>query len=44
MYLKQTPLPDGGTARAPWWVSDNPYDRDVFRWTPDVPLPATGRK
>jgi hypothetical protein len=23
----------------PWWASDNPYDRDVFRWTPDVPLP-----
>jgi hypothetical protein len=23
----------------PWTVSDNPYDREIFRWTPDVPLP-----
>jgi hypothetical protein len=28
-----------GVPRQPWWVSDNPYDAEVFRWTPDVPAP-----
>jgi hypothetical protein len=26
--------------RTPWWVSDNPFDREVFRWTADVPAAA----
>jgi hypothetical protein len=33
MYLRP------GRSPAPWWVSDNPYDRDVYRWSLDVPLP-----
>jgi hypothetical protein len=23
-----------------WWVSDNPFDHDVFRWTAEVPQPG----
>ena len=37
MYLR----PAGGAVEqrtpTPWWVSDNPFDRDVYRWTSDVP-------
>jgi hypothetical protein len=37
MYLR--PATDGQSKRQPaaWWVSDNPFDREVFRWTADVP-------
>lgn len=27
-----------------WWVSDNPYDRDVFRWTSEAPIPSPGAR
>jgi hypothetical protein len=37
MYLR----PAGGDFERPssavWSVSDNPFDREVFRWTADVP-------
>lgn len=36
MFLRQVPSADGKTLQMPWWVSDNPFDRDVYRWTPDV--------
>jgi hypothetical protein len=26
-----------------WKVSDDPFDREIFRWTPDVPAPASAR-
>jgi hypothetical protein len=46
MYLR--PLPTSGKAagqpsqpRLPWFVSDYPYDREVFRWTPEVPAPPS---
>jgi hypothetical protein len=39
MYLRPAPGPGGREIRLPWWVSDNPYDRDVYRWTPEVPQP-----
>jgi hypothetical protein len=29
-----------GSKPSLWWVSDDPFDRDVFRWTPDVPAPT----
>jgi hypothetical protein len=40
LFLRPTQGPDGRTIRLPWHVSDNPYDREVFRWTPEVPMPA----
>jgi len=43
MYLRPAIGPDGRTIRQPWWVSDNPFDREVFRWTSDVPVPTTAR-
>jgi hypothetical protein len=27
-------------ARIPWFVSDNPFDTAIYRWTPEVPPPA----
>src|SRR5205085_12375726 len=39
MYLRPISSPNGKTILAPWAVSDNPFDRDVFRWTPDVLAP-----
>jgi hypothetical protein len=39
-FLSATDATAGKNAHpTPWWVSDNPYDREVFRWTPDVPVP-----
>jgi len=35
-------LPSAGRPQV-WWVSDDPFDREVFRWTPDVPAPADRR-
>ncbi len=39
MYLRPIGNANGKSILAPWTVSDNPFDRDVFRWTPDVPNP-----
>jgi hypothetical protein len=30
--------------QTPWWVSDNPFDREVFRWTADVPAQASNSR
>jgi hypothetical protein len=27
-------------ARVPWFVTDNPFDGEIFRWTPDVSPPT----
>jgi hypothetical protein len=36
MYLR--PADKTSTKQpAAWWTSDNPFDREVFRWTADVP-------
>jgi hypothetical protein len=35
----QVPTPPNFRGLVPWKVSDNPYDREIFRWTPDVPGP-----
>jgi hypothetical protein len=40
LYLHETIGPDGQKLRRHWRVSDNPFDRDVFRWTPDVSGPS----
>lgn len=46
MYLRPAPGPGDKTIRLPWTVSDNPFDRDIFRWTPEVQIPkaATGAR
>jgi hypothetical protein len=35
----KVPKEAGVSSRHPWWVSDNPYDTEVFHWTGDVPAP-----
>lgn len=37
MYLRPASASEMKRQPAAWWVSDNPFDRDVFRWTNDVP-------
>jgi hypothetical protein len=39
MYLRPVVDSAGRATRLPWAVSDNPFDREIYRWTPDVPLP-----
>ncbi|MBW8884874.1 MAG: hypothetical protein JF612_08900, partial [Planctomycetia bacterium] len=39
MYLRPIASPDGKTILAPWTVSDNPFDREIFRWTSEVRSP-----
>ena len=39
MYLRPAAGIHAKQQPAAWWVSDNPFDRDVFRWTTDVPEP-----
>ena len=40
MYVRPAAAkPNAPAAAMPWWVSDDPFDADVFRWTTDVPRP-----
>jgi hypothetical protein len=38
MFLKPNGVGEKATKSA-WWTSDNPFDREVYRWSRDVPAP-----